>query len=65
MVFEAFEGAGGQGFGGSGALGGHVGQGGVVRFAIVHQDLVLAADAQVLAGLGGVRHRDEGDVVGC
>jgi hypothetical protein len=65
MVLETLPAAGGEGFRGGDALGGEVGEGRVVGFPVVHEDLGLAADAEVVArGLGGVGHGDEGDVVG-
>lgn len=65
MVLETLPGAGGEGDGGGDAVGGEVGEGGVVGLAVVHEDGVLAADAEMLVGaLGWVGHDDEGDVVG-
>jgi hypothetical protein len=66
VVLEALPTAGGKGSGGGDTLGRQVGQGGIVRFTIVHQDLALAADPEVFIGsLGGVGHGDEGDVRVC
>jgi hypothetical protein len=65
VVLEALPGAGGERHGGGHAVGGEVRERGIVGLAVVHQDRVLPADAEVLVGaLGGVRHDDEGDVVG-
>jgi hypothetical protein len=63
VVLEAAPGVGGDGDGGGDALGREVWESGVVGFTVVHQDLGLSADAQVLVGaLGGVGVSDECDV---
>ncbi len=42
-----------------------VGQGSIVGFAVVHEDLALAADAEMLlAALSRVGHGDEGHMRG-
>lgn len=65
MVFEALPSAGRKGDRGCDALRGHFGESGVVGLAVVHEDLVLATDSEMLAcSLGRVWHGDEGDVVG-
>lgn len=65
MVLEAFPASCGEGLGGGDALRGEVGEGGVVGFAVVHEDGGLAAYAEVfVCSLGGVELGDEGDVVG-
>lgn len=66
MVFEARPCAGGKGLGGSDTLRRQVGQRSIVGLAVVHHDLGLAADAQVLVGaLSGVGHGDKSDVGVC
>ena len=63
VVLEAAPGVGGDGDGGGDALGREVWESGVVGFTVVHHDLGLSADTQVLVGaLGGVGVRDESDV---
>lgn len=65
VVLETLPASRGEGFGGGDPLGGEVGQGGVVGFAVVHEDGGLAADAEVfVCSLGGVELGDEGHVVG-
>lgn len=63
MVLKTLPGARGE-LGRGGDPGGRkIRQGGVVGFAVEHEDLVLAPDPQVfLAALGRVGHGDEGDV---
>jgi hypothetical protein len=63
VVLEAAPGVGGDGDGGRDALGREVWKSGVVGLAVVHHDLGLSADTQVLVGaLGGVGVGDESDV---
>lgn len=63
MVLEALPLVGGDVLGGGDAFGGEIGKSGVVGLVVVHEDLALAADAEVLAlALGCVGHGDEGDV---
>ena len=63
MVLEALPGVGGDALGGCDAVGGEIGEGGVVGLVVVHEDLALAANAKVLAlSLSGVGHGDESDV---
>ena len=63
VVLEAAPSVGGDGDGGRDALGREVWESGVVGFTVVHHDLGLSADTQVLVGaLGGVGVRDESDV---
>jgi hypothetical protein len=63
MVLEASPGVGGESGGSGNALGREVGKCGVVGFAVVHQDLGLATDAQMLLGaLSRVGHGYERDV---
>jgi hypothetical protein len=63
MVLEASPGVGGESGGSSDSLGREVGQRGVVGFAVVHQDLGLATDAQMLlSALSRVGHGYERDV---
>jgi len=65
LILEALPASGGEGCRGGDTLRGEVREGGVVGFAVVHEDGVLAADAEVLLGaLGGVGHGDEADVGG-
>lgn len=59
MVFKALEGAGGKGRGGGNALRGEVGKGGIVGFAVVHQDLALATNAKMLVSAEGVVGHDD------
>jgi hypothetical protein len=64
VIFETFPGTDGKCDRGGNALRREVWEGRIVDFAIVHQDLALTADAEMLVGaLGGVRHGDEGDVI--
>lgn len=63
MVLEALPLVGGDVLGGGDTVGGEIGESGVVGLVVVHEDLALAADAEVLAlALSGVGHGDEGDV---
>lgn len=63
MVLEAAPGVGGDGDGGRDALRREVWESGVVGLAVVHHDLGLSADTQVLVGaLSRVGVRDECDV---
>ena len=63
VVLEAAPSVGGDGDGGRDALGREVWESGVVGFTVVHHDLGLSADTQVLVGaLGGVGVSDESDV---
>jgi hypothetical protein len=63
VVLEALPLVGGDVLGGGDAIGGEIGEGSVVGFVVEHEDLALAADAEVLAlALGCVGHGDEGDV---
>ena len=63
MVLQAMEAVGGKGLGGSDAVRREARERCIVGLAVVHQDLALAADAQVLVGgLRSVVHRDECDV---
>lgn len=64
MVLEALERARSERRGSGHAVGGQVGQRRVVRLAVVHDDAVLAPDAQVFPG-SAVGHGNEGDVRGC
>lgn len=65
MVLEALEFARGQGGRGRDALGGEVGERGVIGLTVVHEDVALPADAEVLVrAQAGVWHGDEGDVGG-
>ena len=50
VVLEAAPGVGGDGDGGGDALGREVWESGVVGFTVVHHDLGLSADTQVLVG---------------
>lgn len=66
VVLEALPGVCREGLGGRHALRGEIREGGVVGFAIVHEDLVLPADSEVLLlPLGRVGHGDEGHVGVC
>lgn len=63
MVFEALPGSGLEGGGSSDTVRGKIGEGSIIGLAVVHQDLALAADAEMLLGsLGGIGHRHEGNV---
>ena len=63
VVLEAAPSVGGDGDGGRDALGREVWESGVVGLAVVHHDLGLSADTQVLVGaLSRVGVRDESDV---
>lgn len=63
VVLETLPRAGGKRFGGRDALRGEVGECGIVGFAVVHDDLGLTTNAEMLAGgLCGVGHCDEGYV---
>lgn len=65
VILEALEGTGRKWDRLGGALRRHVGHGSVVGLAIIHQNLILAAKAKILASaLGRVRHGEEGNVVG-
>lgn len=65
VVFKAFPGACRKRLGSRSTLRGEVGKSGIVRLAVVHQNLVLATDTKVLIRtLGGVGHSNEGDVAG-
>ena len=63
MVLKARPGVCRKRLGGSDTLRRQVWQGGVVCFAVVHEDLGLTADTEMLScALSGVGHGDEGDV---
>lgn len=62
MVLETLPGVGGEANGGGNTIGRQVRHGGIVRFAIVLDDLLLARDAEVLAVEASVGHDDERDM---
>ena len=63
VVLEALPFPGRQVLGGGDALGREIGERSIVAFPVVHEDLALASDPQMLlCALGGIRHCDEGDV---
>lgn len=65
VVLKALPVAGGQGGRGGNTLRRELGEGSIVRLAVVHQDRTLPADTKVLVGtLGGVWHGNEGDMRG-
>ena len=63
MVLQALPGVSGQAGGGCDAAGGKVGKGGIIRLAVVLDDLFLAGHTQVLAAQASIGHDDEGDMV--
>ncbi len=63
VILEALPAASGEGGRRGDALRRKVGEGGIIGLAVVHQNLALPTDAEVLLGaLGRVRHGDKGDV---
>ena len=63
VILEALPAASREGRRGGDALRGEVGERGIIGLAVVHQNLALPTDAEVLLGsLGGVGHGDEGYV---
>lgn len=63
MILNALPSVGLEGRRSGNALRREIGQGSVVRLMVVHEDLALSTDAEVLSSrLGRVGHGDEGDV---
>lgn len=65
MVFKALPGVCSKGLGGRSTLWGEVGESSIVRLAVIHQNFVLATNAEVLAlTLGRIGHGNERDMTG-